>query len=49
MKRRFILGLSILGMTLSALAFLGSQPQVNDDACPLRGTPACPEYPSCSK
>jgi len=49
MKRKLILGLSVLGLTLSAMAFSGSQPQANNDECPLRGTPACPEYPSCCK
>lgn len=49
MKRRLVFLLTVLGLSLSALAFSGSNPQANDESCPLRGTPACPEYPRCCK
>jgi len=47
MKRKLTLLLGILGITVSALAFTGSSSQVSNNECPLRGTPECPEFPSC--
>ncbi|MBI3585520.1 MAG: hypothetical protein HY088_00105 [Ignavibacteriales bacterium] len=49
MKRKLALLLTVLGLSVSALAFSGTNAQANDDSCPLRGTPACPEYPRCCK
>lgn len=47
MKRKLMLVLAVVGFTLSAFAFSGTNPPANRDDCPFRGTPACPEYPSC--
>jgi len=49
MKRKLALILGILGITVSALAFTGTSSNTDNSVCPLRGTPACPEYPSCCK
>lgn len=49
MKRKLMLLLGILGLTIGSLAFNGSSSQLNNSDCPLRGTPECPEYPSCCK
>lgn len=49
MKRRLALIIGILGLAVSALAFTGSDSAAESSLCPLRGTPACPEYPSCCK
>jgi hypothetical protein len=49
MKRRLAFLLTVLGITVSAFAFSGSNLQASDEGCPLRGTPACPEYPRCCK
>ena len=43
MKRRLVLIMFLLGITVSALTFTGT----NDNSdCPLIGTSECPEYPS---
>lgn len=47
MKRKLALILGILGITVSALAFTGTTSNTDNSVCPLKGTPACPEYPSC--
>ncbi|GIK61852.1 MAG: hypothetical protein DAHOPDDO_02170 [Ignavibacteriaceae bacterium] len=47
MKRKLMLFLGILGITISSLAFTGSSSQVNNNECPLRGTLECPQFPSC--
>ncbi|MEK6566535.1 MAG: hypothetical protein AABZ41_07505 [Bacteroidota bacterium] len=49
MRRKLVLILTVVAMSLSALAFSGTNAQANNDGCPLRGTPACPEYPRCCK
>ncbi|MDE3056737.1 MAG: hypothetical protein KGJ59_02100 [Bacteroidota bacterium] len=49
MKRIVVLALGLLGLTVSAVAFSGSTPQTKNSGCPLSGTPACPEYPTCCK
>jgi len=49
MKRKTIFLFAVLGVTLSALAFTGMNSAAREEACPLKGTPACPEYPACCK
>jgi len=49
MKRKIALILAILGLTAGALSFSGTGTNRNISECPLRGTPDCPEYPSCCK
>jgi hypothetical protein len=49
MKRKIALILAIVGITVSSFAFTGSNANTVNGACPLRGTPACPENPSCCK
>ncbi len=46
MKRKLALLLGILGITVGAFAFTVSTSQ-EQVFCPLKGTPACPEYPRC--
>jgi len=49
MKRKLALILGILGITVNALAFSGTSANIDNSVCPLKGTPDCPEYPSCCK
>ena len=49
MKRKLVLILGIVGIAFSALAFTGTTDNADNSVCPMRGTPACPEYPSCCK
>lgn len=49
MKRKLALIFGIVGIAVSALAFTGTPANADSSVCPLRGTPACPEYPSCCK
>ncbi len=46
MKRKIALILGILGITVNALAFTGTTSNTDNSICPLKGTPACPGYPS---
>ncbi|HEX9657389.1 MAG TPA: hypothetical protein VGB89_10810 [Bacteroidota bacterium] len=45
MNRKIALYLGAGLLALSAFAFSGTSDKTSD--CLLRGTPACPEYPSC--
>ncbi len=47
MKRKLIMIFAALAIVTSAFAISISSTQTDVDDCPLRGTPECPEYPSC--
>jgi len=49
MKHKLALLLAVVVVTMSAFVFAGSNRVASDELCPLRGTPACPEYPSCCR
>lgn len=50
MKHRLVLIIGVIGISLSALAFTVTNTSPADsNTCSLKGTPACPEYPSCCK
>lgn len=49
MKRNLLMLLTLGGIAFSLFAFSGSSAQSEGTKCPLKGTPACPEYPKCCK
>ncbi len=49
MKQKLMLLLTVLALVATALGFSGTGPTADREGCPLRGTPACPDYPACCK
>lgn len=49
MKRGAAVLFGAVILTLSAMTFPGASIRSSAEACPLIGTPLCPQYPSCCK
>ncbi len=49
MKRKLLMIFAALAIVSSAFAISSASTSSNVDDCPLRGTQACPEYPTCCK
>jgi hypothetical protein len=49
MKRKLLAIFAVLAIVSGAFAISASSTSTEVEDCPLRGTQACPEYPTCCK